>query len=231
MKKTCWAGVVALAGMALVGQAHAATMPITFSGQGVSGSLVITFGAATDTKYPTTAFEITNVAGTFTDTNNGLGIVDAPVALFPILSPPSVPEPTNFLAPHDFSRFAVASGLPSDNHGFVTYDNLFWPGNAPPTASDFDGHGTFLDIYGLAFTIEGGSKLVDLFSYGLCCGPPGAVFGLAVVDSQQTFDYFTNAGISASTPEPSTWAMMVLGFAGLGFAGYRKARKTVAIAA
>ena len=25
-------------------------------------------------------------------------------------------------------------------------------------------------------------------------------------------------------PEPSTWAMMLLGFAGLGFAGYRKAR-------
>jgi hypothetical protein len=27
-------------------------------------------------------------------------------------------------------------------------------------------------------------------------------------------------------PEPSTWAMMLLGFAGLGFAGYRSARKT-----
>ena len=26
-------------------------------------------------------------------------------------------------------------------------------------------------------------------------------------------------------PEPSTWAMMLLGFAGLGFAGYRQARK------
>ncbi len=29
-----------------------------------------------------------------------------------------------------------------------------------------------------------------------------------------------------STPEPSTWAMMLLGFAGLGFAGYRKAKTT-----
>jgi hypothetical protein len=28
----------------------------------------------------------------------------------------------------------------------------------------------------------------------------------------------------ASVPEPSTWAMMLLGFAGLGFAGYRKAQ-------
>jgi hypothetical protein len=29
---------------------------------------------------------------------------------------------------------------------------------------------------------------------------------------------------NGSTPEPSTWAMMVLGFAGLSFAGYRRAR-------
>jgi hypothetical protein len=33
-----------------------------------------------------------------------------------------------------------------------------------------------------------------------------------------------------TVPEPSTWAMMMLGFAGLGFAGYRKSRKA-AIAA
>ena len=32
-------------------------------------------------------------------------------------------------------------------------------------------------------------------------------------------------------PEPSTWAMMLLGFAGLGFAGYRRTRKAVPIAA
>ena len=36
---------------------------------------------------------------------------------------------------------------------------------------------------------------------------------------------------SSAIPEPSTWAMMVLGFAGLGFAGYRRGRKaSVAIA-
>jgi PEP-CTERM motif len=31
-------------------------------------------------------------------------------------------------------------------------------------------------------------------------------------------------------PEPSTWAMMLLGFAGLSFAGYRKTRKSASIA-
>jgi PEP-CTERM motif len=35
----------------------------------------------------------------------------------------------------------------------------------------------------------------------------------------------------AAVPEPSTWAMMVLGFAGLGFAGYRRARPTRDLAA
>jgi hypothetical protein len=35
-----------------------------------------------------------------------------------------------------------------------------------------------------------------------------------------------NIELSASaTPEPSTWAMMLLGFAGLGFAGYRQRHK------
>ena len=230
MKRICLA-MAALAATALAGQAHASTIPIKFVGPGVSGSLVITFGAATDARYPTTAFKITAVTGTFTDTNNGNDIVNAPVSLFPILSPPSAPELTNKLAPHDFSKFTVASGLPPMSNGVVTYDNLYWPNNAPPTASDFSGHGTFLDIYGLAFTIDGGNTVVDLFSYGLCCGPSGKVFGLALVNSESTLDYFPNAGIAASTPEPSTWAMMILGFAGLGFAGYRKSHKAAAIAA
>jgi hypothetical protein len=36
---------------------------------------------------------------------------------------------------------------------------------------------------------------------------------------------------ASSVPEPSTWAMMLLGFLGLGFAGYHKARRRVAVAA
>jgi hypothetical protein len=41
-------------------------------------------------------------------------------------------------------------------------------------------------------------------------------------------DSFT---LNAVIPEPSTWALMALGFAGLGFAGWRSRRRSVAIAA
>jgi PEP-CTERM motif len=32
---------------------------------------------------------------------------------------------------------------------------------------------------------------------------------------------------TTAIPEPSTWAMMLIGFAGLGFAGYRASRKSI----
>jgi hypothetical protein len=35
----------------------------------------------------------------------------------------------------------------------------------------------------------------------------------------------------SSVPEPSTWAMMMLGFASLGYAGYRKAKSSSALSA
>jgi hypothetical protein len=39
------------------------------------------------------------------------------------------------------------------------------------------------------------------------------------------------SAVTPSAPEASTWAMMVLGFAGLGFMGWRGSRKTAALAA
>jgi hypothetical protein len=40
------------------------------------------------------------------------------------------------------------------------------------------------------------------------------------------FQFHTVTGV----PEPSTWAMLMLGFAGLGFVGYRR-NKTASVAA
>jgi hypothetical protein len=38
------------------------------------------------------------------------------------------------------------------------------------------------------------------------------------------------SGLAGVIPEPSTWAMMAIGFAGLGFAGYRSSRRSAAAA-
>ena len=43
-------------------------------------------------------------------------------------------------------------------------------------------------------------------------------------------DAFGEIAIARAVPEPSTWAMMILGFAGVGYMTYRR-RKVAALAA
>jgi hypothetical protein len=56
-------------------------------------------------------------------------------------------------------------------------------------------------------------------------GNAGAfVTGLTFVSAGEFTGTMTPITISTSVPEPSTWALTLLGFAGLGFAGYRRTR-------
>jgi hypothetical protein len=63
-------------------------------------------------------------------------------------------------------------------------------------------------------------------------------FEFGITNPTNTYDTtYGNAYVSFSTlrvsevPESSTWAMMLIGFAGLGFAGYRAPRTSAALAA
>jgi PEP-CTERM motif len=58
----------------------------------------------------------------------------------------------------------------------------------------------------------------------------GTITGEAVVTHDLGISLFViNPGGSiTAVPEPSTWAMMLLGFAGLGYAGYRASRTAAA---
>lgn len=203
-------------------QAHASTVVLSFVGPGVSGTVDVTFGMTADSKYPG-AFEVTGVSGTFTDTNNSLNIVNASIgSLVPITR--DTPEPGNLLAPNDFSRFAVASGLSPQNNGFLTYDNLYWPNGSQPTASDYTVHGGFLDIYGLMFNI-GGGKVVDFWSNGDFSGTGhGPIdYGIAVATHDTALDY-VGGGVSV-TPEPNALILVGGGLAGL-LAWRRRAQRT-----
>jgi len=53
-------------------------------------------------------------------------------------------------------------------------------------------------------------------------GEMGGALGNLTIDS-----LILNDGSISAVPEPSTWAMLLIGFAAIGFAGYRRASETV----
>ena len=158
----------------------------------------MTYGVATDSKYPQ-ALEVTGISGVFSDSNGGLNLVNVPIGPLVAINY-ATPEVTNLLAPNDFSRFAVAAGLSPANNGFLTYDNLYYPGGSPQTASDYPVFGGILDIYGLMFEI-GGGQVVNFWSNGASGGGP-ADYGVAVATSSTALDY-TGGGVTV-TPEPAS---------------------------
>jgi hypothetical protein len=88
---------------------------------------------------------------------------------------------------------------------------------------------TIGDTYQLSFNLNGGgfsspSVYQDLSTNGDVTSSGGN--GIDVLA-------YAQAGLPppGGVPEPATWVMMLLGFAGLGFGGYRASRKSVAVAA
>jgi hypothetical protein len=86
---------------------------------------------------------------------------------------------------------------------------LFINGGSSPVISDGGAHGYNTVTESVSLTAGSNSFQIQ---YGnvYCCG---AATSLSV----------------SGVPEPSTWAMMVLGFAGLGYAGYRKTKSGTAV--
>jgi hypothetical protein len=86
--------------------------------------------------------------------------------------------------------------------------------------------GTTPETNTFSFTGKNGSNFITILASG------GETMTSINFNSPDTgWDQFKQPRISglvgAVIPETSTWVMMALGFAGLGFAGYRKARTTV----
>lgn len=99
------------------------------------------------------------------------------------------------------------------------------PGSAAPVVLPFSGFpaatsGTFTHTYDLSTLLFPGGLTETSFIAGLEAG-------LAYVNIHDaTFPAGEIRGqLIASVPEPSTWAMMILGFAGVGFIVYRRKSK------
>jgi hypothetical protein len=148
-------------------------------------------------------------SGTYTFVTTYLG-ADTPTA--------GPNAPFAFANPADPEEFFYASLAPStsmvlDLFGTPTGDHVI----PLVTAGMFDGPGfSFL----FASTTCTGIAVCDQAGVGLT--PGSSIFGPVTIGVSIT---------TADTPEPSTWAMMLLGFAGLGFAGYRRTRVAAASAA
>ena len=128
---------------------------------------------------------------------------------------------------------AHLAGFPGDLTGPLSGSNYIQFGTAGSafTASatglffDFSSFGTYLIFQSgtgyLCFNGAGGSCDGNVSSVSVfVTGGPAQVSAV-----RGNLEFATVAG---AVPEPSTWAMMILGFAGVGFMAYRQRNQTAA---
>jgi hypothetical protein len=122
------------------------------------------------------------------------------------------------------STLTTASSSSVDLINAASGAGVFWQvGSSATLGTDTALVGT-IDAYASVSMTTGSS---------IACGRAIALTGAVTLDTNTigTGGCFTPPGGSSPVPEPSTWAMMLLGFAGLGFVGYRRARRGTPLAA
>jgi hypothetical protein len=157
---------------------------------------------------PVGAWRIVAINGTFNDAR--IGLFDASITGLIPISPTNEHDPVfDPLVPTSLSY--LSSGL--------SYNNLFFPDGSPIDCA-YPFFGTYLDVFGIAFAIDGGMS-VNIWGDGNE-GPGGALtYGVAVGNSAAPLDYQFD-GVSMGVPEPV--GLAVFGYALLGLVLLRRRR-------
>lgn len=202
--------LVALVGVVVSTSGSAALADTTFfgfSGGTVSGSGILTYGPSSITHDPSGAFAVTGITGTFSDSSLGLSnlSITGLVAINPVSPYPGTPFPGSF------SSFAITNPTPPATA--ISYDNLFYPGGSPIVCPDYPGYGGFLDVYGLLFKLSNGYT-VNFWSNGAIPNVAPLSYGVSVVDGSGKVVH-TQDDVMASTPEPTSIALLAAGLVGV----------------
>lgn len=176
----------------------------------------------------------TTVAPSFgngiTATLNGGTILNTPGAGRFAISSPNYYEA-------DTSTFSINFSSPIAAFGFYGTDIGDFGGTLSLTLTDAGGHTSSLVVPASVGSggsqPENGSVLYFGF-YNLSDTYTSIAFNNSNTSDVFGFDNFTvglEAQVNPSVPEPSTWATMILGFAGIGFMAYRRKSKPALMAA
>jgi len=131
----------------------------------------------------------------------------------------------------------------SDTTTYATLGTLTQPGTASLSTVPSDTHyvglywGSIDQYNSITITDSSGSHVVDSNTFAILNPANGdqglqgsayvnifdnlAITGITFFSDHQAFE-FDNLTVSSAVPETSTWAMMILGFFGVGFMAYRR---------
>ena len=218
--KALLVGIAALA--VASGSASAAVLVVDFENSNVSAgnyfySADEAAGFSSDAVFPSTPGSVVSVPGVAFAGGSGVqnNALFATPGGFPLGSFPAAPAPgsnTAFLQNYPYFTAAGVITIDTDileaNKLYtVTFDSVALP--------NVDGKFTVSYNGSVQEVTAGSTWTSSTFSFV-------AVVGQDLIFSDGDFNGLDNITVSAAVPEPSTWAMMILGFAGIGYMTYRR---------
>ena len=121
--------------------------------------------------------------------------------------------------------FAPAAHATLESLTFVGYGGGYQPPTPPPGESLITGFSSSAGLTGSYLLVTGTTGDYAAPAYSTTTRDPNQYLAIEGGDTATL-----SLGASSALPEPSTWAMLVLGLAGLGYAAYRKPRSSISIA-